>query len=152
MFRSYSAYHIQMASLCTRGIITPALAPPCSLTALRAFEGINSCWVPTYYTWVERDKMPCLRAYASSGIWTHDLMITSQEHKPLHHSAPMYIHVCLFYPGAVWMRACWIQQDTDWGWHLAFSVIEVIFWIDAVESDLATCSSSALLWLSSTCT
>ena len=65
----YSAYHIQMASLCARCIITPALAPPCSLSALRAFEGINSCWVPIYYTWGrERQlwtKCLCLRAYAT---------------------------------------------------------------------------------------
>ena len=31
--------------------------------------------------------MPCLRAYALSGIWTPDL-ITSREREPLHHSAP----------------------------------------------------------------
>ena len=34
------------------------------------------------------DKMPCLRAYAPSGIQTHDPLITSREHEPLHHSAP----------------------------------------------------------------
>ena len=33
------------------------------------------------------DKMPCLGAYAQSGIWTHDPLITSREHKPLNHSA-----------------------------------------------------------------
>ena len=40
-----------MASLCARGIIIP-----CSLSALRAFKGINSCWVPIYDTSVERDN------------------------------------------------------------------------------------------------
>ena len=32
-------------------------------------------------------KMPCLRAYALSGIRTHNSLITSQEQDPLHHSA-----------------------------------------------------------------
>ena len=32
--------------------------------------------------------MPCLRAYAPSGIRTHDPLIMSREHEPLHHSAP----------------------------------------------------------------
>ena len=32
--------------------------------------------------------MSCLRAYAPSGIRTHDHLITSREHEPLHHSAP----------------------------------------------------------------
>ena len=36
------------------------------------------------------DKMPCLRAYAPSGIRTHDPLITSREHEPLHYSAPIY--------------------------------------------------------------
>ena len=37
-----------------RLIITPALAEqPLSAQAL---EGINSCRVPIYYTWVERDN------------------------------------------------------------------------------------------------
>ena len=31
--------------------------------------------------------MPCLRAYAQSGIQTHDPLITSREQEPLHHSA-----------------------------------------------------------------
>ena len=41
------------------------------------------------------DKMPCLRAYAPSGIRTHGSLITSREHEPLHHSAPT-MYVCLF--------------------------------------------------------
>ena len=36
------------------------------------------------------DKMPCLRAYAPSGIRTHDPRITSREHDPLYHSAPTW--------------------------------------------------------------
>ena len=32
--------------------------------------------------------MPCLGAYAPSGIQTHDLLMTSREHKPIHRSAP----------------------------------------------------------------
>ena len=63
----YSAYHIQIASICAWGIITPALAP-CSLLALIAFEGINSCWVPIYYTSVERDN--CGQNTLSRGIRT----------------------------------------------------------------------------------
>ena len=37
------------------------------------------------------DKMPCLRAYAPSGIGTHDPLITSRDHAPLHHSAPIWL-------------------------------------------------------------
>ena len=33
--------------------------------------------------------MPCLRVYATSGIRVHDPLITSREHEPLHHSAPV---------------------------------------------------------------
>ena len=36
------------------GIITLALAP--AATGAEAFQGINSCQVPIYYTWVERDN------------------------------------------------------------------------------------------------
>ena len=39
------------------------------------------------------DKMPCLRAYAPSGIRTPYLLIASREHEPLHHSAPIH-HQC----------------------------------------------------------
>ena len=63
----------------------------CNLSALRALEVINFCWVPIYFTWVKRDnldKMPCLGAYAPSWIHTHDPVIASQKHKPIHHSAP----------------------------------------------------------------
>ena len=72
-------------------IITPALA----LLPLGAWtlQGITSCRVPIYYTWSREtivDKMPCLRAYAPSGIRTHDPLITSREHEPLHHSAPIF--------------------------------------------------------------
>ena len=66
MFRSYIA-HIQMASLCARGIITPALAPMQPFSA-KSIQGINSCWVPIYYTWVERDN--CGQNALSKGIHT----------------------------------------------------------------------------------
>ena len=72
----------------------PSFSPHACLSALRAFEGINSCWVPIYYTPGSRetiiivDKMPCLRAYAPSGIRTPNLLIASPEREPLHHSAP----------------------------------------------------------------
>ena len=80
-----------MASLCAWGIITPALAlmQPFSAKSIRRNKFLR---VPIYYTWVERDnivdKMPCLGAYAPSGIRTHELLITSREHEPLHHIAP----------------------------------------------------------------
>ena len=35
-------------------IITLALAP--AATGAETFQGINSCQVPIYYTWVERDN------------------------------------------------------------------------------------------------
>ena len=35
--------------------------------------------------------MSCLRAYALNGIRTHDPLIMSREHEPLHHSAPYII-------------------------------------------------------------
>ena len=44
----------------------PQPQPPCSLSALGAFEGINSCWVPIYYTWVERDN--CGQNALSKGV------------------------------------------------------------------------------------
>ena len=37
------------------------------------------------------DKLPCLGAYTPSGIRTHNPLIMSQEHKPIHHSAPITI-------------------------------------------------------------
>ena len=54
--------------------------------------------------------MPCLGAYIPSGIRTHDPLITSWEHKPLHHRAPNQRLVqegliTLLYsspPGAAW--------------------------------------------------
>ena len=48
-------------------------------------------YIPAGYPWSREtivDKMPCLRAYAPSGIRTHDPLITSREHEPLHHSSP----------------------------------------------------------------
>ena len=63
----HSAYYIKMASLCTWDIITPALAP-LQPSVLQEFEGINSCWVPIYYTWVERDT--CRQNALSRGIRT----------------------------------------------------------------------------------
>ena len=62
-----STYHIQMASLCARGIITPALAPMQRFSA-KSIEGINSCWVPIYYTWVERNN--CGQYALSMGVRT----------------------------------------------------------------------------------
>ena len=41
------------------------------------------------------DKMPCLGAYAPSGIRNHDPLITSREYVPLNHSAPTVLHVDL---------------------------------------------------------
>ena len=90
----YSAYHIQMASLCARGIITPALVPmqPFSAKSIRR----NKFMLGTHLLHLGRerqvvDKMPCLRANALSGIRTHNLLIASREHKPLHSSAPSQI-------------------------------------------------------------
>ena len=72
-------------------IITLALAPG-NLLAHSAIQGINSCPVYPITTPESRetivDRMPCLGAYAPSGIQTHDSLITSQEHDPLLHSAP----------------------------------------------------------------
>ena len=41
------------------------------------------------------DKMPCLRAYAPSGIRTHGPLITSREHEPLHYSIDNICYCCL---------------------------------------------------------
>ena len=83
-----------MASLCARGIITPALAIMQPYSA----KNIRRNRVPIYYTWVERDivdKMPCLGAYAPSGIRTNEPLITSREHEPLNHSAPTIIMIMM---------------------------------------------------------
>ena len=56
--------------------------------------------------------MPCLRAYAPSGIRTHDPLITSREHEPLHHSAPVPVRTCMYvdelfvYPPSPQSTAC----------------------------------------------
>ena len=64
----YSAYHIQYGITMRSKALLPQLQPPCSLSALRAFKGINSCWVPIYYTWVKRDN--CGQNALSKGIRT----------------------------------------------------------------------------------
>ena len=46
----------------------PSFNPHAAFSALRAFEGINSCWVPIYYTWVERDN--CGQNALSKGVRT----------------------------------------------------------------------------------
>ena len=70
---------------------------PGNLVAHSLSKGRNSCRVPIYYVPGSRktivDKMPCLRAYASSGLRTHDPLITNREHEPSHDSAPTNIHV-----------------------------------------------------------
>ena len=90
--RSYIAHNTSKWRLYALEALLPQIEPSCSLSALRAFEGINSCWVPIYYTWVERDNNG---QYAlSKGVRTEwdsnprDLLIASRECKPLHHSAP----------------------------------------------------------------
>ena len=68
MFRSYIA-HITSNGVSMRSRhYYPSFSPQCSLSALRAFEGINSCWVPIYYTWVERDN--CGQNALSKGVRT----------------------------------------------------------------------------------
>ena len=71
-------------------IITPALAE-LPIGAQKHYKE----WIPAGYPFTTpgsretiADKMPCLRAYAPSGILTHDPLITSREHEPLHYSAP----------------------------------------------------------------
>ena len=67
MFRSYSAYHIQMASLCARGIITPALAlmQPFSAKSIRR----NKFLLGTHlHLRVERDN--CGQNALSKGVRT----------------------------------------------------------------------------------
>ena len=57
--------------------------------AHKALQGINTCRVPIYYTWVERDNCgqnALSKGIRTGGIRTHDPLITSREHKPLHHS------------------------------------------------------------------
>ena len=90
-FLYHSAYHIQMASLCSRGIITPALAlmQPFSAKSIRR----NKFLLGIHLLHLGRERQlwtKCLiylGAYAPSGIRTHDLLITSREHEPLKYSA-----------------------------------------------------------------
>ena len=55
----------------------------------QALQGINSCRVPIYYTWVERDNyvqnaLP--KGIRTEGDSNPQPLITSREHEPLHHS------------------------------------------------------------------
>ena len=65
--------------------------PLCSISALRALDNFPPAW----YSFTTPgsgetivDKMPCLGAYAPSGVRTHDPLITSREHKPIHTPQP----------------------------------------------------------------
>ena len=75
--------------------------------------------------------MPCLRAYAPSGIRTQDPLITSREHEPLHHSAHtkqkqkrnyvkrktklgysqhiVYVYISIYYVFVILLNACRIN-------------------------------------------
>ena len=69
---------------------------PMQLFSAKSIEGINTCRVPIYYTGsgeTTLDKMFCLGAYAPSVIRTHDPLITSREHEPIHHSDVLYLEV-----------------------------------------------------------
>ena len=68
MFPSYIAHITSKWRLYALEALLPQLYPSCSLSALRAFEGINSCWIPIYYTWVERDN--CGQNALSKGVRT----------------------------------------------------------------------------------
>ena len=87
-------YDIQIASLCVRGIITPALAPMQPFRAKSIQR--NKFLLGTHLLHLGQDKTPCLGADAPNGIQTHKLLITSREHKPLHHSAPIYLSDRIF--------------------------------------------------------
>ena len=68
MFRSYIVHIISKWRLYALEALLPQLMPSCSLSALRAFEGIHFCWVPSYYTWVKRDN--CGQNALSKGVCT----------------------------------------------------------------------------------
>ena len=62
------------------------------------------------------DKMLCLRAYAPSGIRTHDPLITSREHEPLHYSAPIsdfdkFVNLCVLYMYVLHVCACLFTKN-----------------------------------------
>ena len=81
MFRSYIAHITSKWRLYALKALLPQLQTSCSISALRALfttPGSRETIV---------DKIPCLRAYAPSGIRTPDLRIASREREPLHHSA-----------------------------------------------------------------
>ena len=93
----YSAYHIQMASLCAWGISTPALAlmQPFSAKSIRR----NTFLLGTHLLhlgWERQctDKMPCLRAYAPSGIRTPRLSDCKSRARTTTPQCPHFILYC----------------------------------------------------------
>ena len=82
-------------------ILLPRLYPSC-LWVLISITRNN--YIPAGYPFTTPglretivDKMSCLRAYAPSGIRTHDPVITSREHEPLHHRKRRMIFFFFFF-------------------------------------------------------
>ena len=104
----------------------PGVSAHAAAFSAKNIEGIISSRVPIYYTWRvslsrerERERDNCWQNALSEGNWTLHLLITSREHKPIYHSAPMIwnwlgltsagcwegvIHVVLRRAGAWWDR------------------------------------------------
>ena len=115
---SYSAHVCHSVTLLTLTIITPALA---QLPLQRSSITRNNFLPGTHLLHLGRetilDKMPCLRAYALSGNRTHDPLIMSREHDPIHYSAPtlvtaklISIYKVLSISMCFWKRFPWYKQ------------------------------------------
>ena len=92
MFRSYIALIKSKWRLyALEALLPPALAPmqPFSAKSIRRNKFLlgNPFTTPGSRETIV-DKLPCLWAYAPSGIQTHDPLIRSREHEPINHSAP----------------------------------------------------------------
>ena len=92
---TYMYPSIKMLKALVLFIITLALAPATLWRTVHLKE-----YIPARYPFTTPgsretivDKMPCLRAYAQSGIRTHYPLITSRKHEPLHHSAPTHFKI-----------------------------------------------------------
>ena len=107
-----------MASLCARGIITPALAPmqPFSTKSIRRKEFL----LGTHLLRLGQERQLWIKCLVYKGR-THRVgfepttfWITSQEHEPLHHSAPRKWHFHSPHCRPSWV--CWASWGRGWAW------------------------------------
>ena len=76
--------------------LLPKRYPHTCLWGYEVIEGNIPAGFPICYTHGSREttlyNVHCLEAYAPSRIRTHDPLITSRDHEPIHHIAPTYFN------------------------------------------------------------